>query len=135
MRVAVLAGLFGLAITTAVAGPFPNPHNAPTVGRPVEYQKMEMLDFKTDASTLIGKRVELSGLIGMFHGDIALMRAQQDDMHPVFVDVRTVSRDQRHRLQSCPAECPATVFGTTGTVSVGQVGVQADAISMLEYAE
>ena len=91
--------------------------------------RMDIVDFKTDKATLRGRTLELEGFLMPFTEGHGLLAASIGDLHPVFIDVSKVDRDQRRRMMACPTACKAVVRGKVGTVSVGQIGLVADKLT------
>ncbi|GEP00635.1 hypothetical protein [Methylobacterium haplocladii] len=91
------------------------------------YEKMTLIDWKTDKASLQGKKVEVEGLAMPFAGG-ALLSIQAGDVSPVFLDVERVPRDQRRRLLGCSPMCRLSVQGSGGTVQYQQ-GIIADTLS------
>jgi hypothetical protein len=100
--------------------------------QPPPASAMSLVDFKTDRKELIGKTVEVEGVLTPFVEGIALLGTQIGDLHPVSIDVTKLPRDQRRSVLSCPSACKAKVRGKAGTVSIGQIGIVATEISMLQ---
>lgn len=92
----------------------------------IQPEKMTLVDFKTDKSSLRGRTVEVSGII-MNLGDNLLIAAELGDMNPVWVDVSKVSREQRRAVNQCNPSCKATVHGKVGSVMM-EVGIIADRV-------
>ena len=68
--------------------------------------RMSIVDFKTDRSSLMGKPVEVEGLLMPF-GESALLAGEVGDLSPVFIDIGKVEREQRRTMFACSAPCKA----------------------------
>jgi hypothetical protein len=91
--------------------------------------RMNIIDFKTDKATLKGRTLELEGFLMPFTEGHGLLAGSIGDIHPVFIDVSKVERNQRRQMMACPSACKAVVRGKVGTVSVGQIGLVADMLT------
>lgn len=98
------------------------------------YQKVGLVDFKTDKTTMMGKRVQLTGSLQPFTDGVALLTMGPGDIHPVFIGYEAVQRDQRRKLNACPAACSAIVAGTVAMLR-GQAGLQAETITMTDPSQ
>lgn len=86
--------------------------------------RTNLLDLKTDKATLVGKTVEVEGMLGFF-AELGVLSEYVGDMSAIFIDVSRVERDQRRKLIACRTVCKGIVHGKVGPVA-GEIGVVAD---------
>ena len=77
-----------------------------------DYQKIDLVDMKLDATKLRGKNIEVRGLV-IYNDTVQKISNEKKTAEFKIVDENKLSRDQkRHLIEKCSSSgCPATVRG------------------------
>jgi hypothetical protein len=90
------------------------------------YVVMTLEDFKLDKENLKNSKVEIAGELHQM-GELATLGSGLIDMSPVFIDIKTLPRDQRKAiLGRCNPGCQAIVRGRVDVVFFTQTGLIAE---------
>ncbi len=93
-----------------------------------EYNALSLTDFRLDADDLIGKKIEVSGILQTM-GDMSMLGEELFTMNKVFVDTKKLPRDSRRFIiEKCEQGCQITVRGKAGKVLMNN-GIIAEAIT------
>ena len=66
-------------------------------GVPSPYRSMSLDDFQLDRDTLIGTKLQLSGLLRQM-GELAMLSKGLVDLSPVFIEIKNLPREQRKAI-------------------------------------
>lgn len=89
------------------------------------YAATSITDLRLDADAMAGKRVVLTGALQQL-GELVMLKQQLFDTNAVFIDVKSVPREERRRiLELCARGCTATVSGKVERVMM-QPGLMAE---------
>lgn len=91
------------------------------------YKKMSLTDLKLDKSSIIGKNIEVSGVLQTV-GDISMVSDGLLDMNKILVETKNLPRESRKFIiDNCSAGCKVSLKGVVASIML-QDGIVAHQI-------